>query len=148
MLNVVVNILGINQLLENNSRQPTNDGTSTARCVSLTPHKATNVASRPSSFVPQNRTPNSQQTLVSQRAVVCNTQPGVLPTSLPASRNQVNSVAARRKRQTPLNDNSNGINPLLENNVPKITNVGTSSSGCVSPTTPKATNVARHPSPC
>ncbi|GKC53908.1 hypothetical protein Tco_1076653, partial [Tanacetum coccineum] len=135
----------INQLLENNARQPTNDGTSTTRRVLLMPHKATNVASRPSSFVPQNRTPNSQHTLVSQRAVVRNTQPGVLPTSLPISRDQVNPVAARCKRQTPLNDNSDGINRLLENNVPKITNVATSSSGSVSP---KATNVARRPSSC
>ncbi|GJZ25702.1 exostosin family protein [Tanacetum coccineum] len=86
--------------------------------------------------------------LISQRAVVCNTQPGVLPTSLPTSRDQVNPVAARRKRQTPLNDNSNGINLLPDNNVPKITNVATSSSGRVSLTAPKATNVARRPSPC
>ncbi|GJY26504.1 ribonuclease H-like domain-containing protein [Tanacetum coccineum] len=140
--------LGINQLLENNARQPTNDGTSTTRRVSLMPHKATNVASRPLSFVPQNRTLNSQHMLVSQRAIVCNTQPGVLPTSLLASRDQVNPVAARCKQQTPLNDNSNGINPLPDNNVPKITNVATSSSGRVSLTAPKATNVARHPSPC
>ncbi|GJT10490.1 ATP-dependent DNA helicase RRM3-like protein [Tanacetum coccineum] len=70
-------------------------------------------------------------------------QHAVLPTSLLANRDQVKMDAARRKRQTPLNDNSNGINPLLENNVPKITNVATSSSGRVSLTAPKATNVAR-----
>ncbi|GJR56421.1 hypothetical protein Tco_1406942 [Tanacetum coccineum] len=91
------------------SQQPTNDGTSTTGRVSLTPHKATKVVARPSSFVPQNRTPNSQHLFVSQRAVVCNTQAGILPTSLLTSRDQVNLVAARRKRQTPLNDISNVV---------------------------------------
>nr|GEW95174.1 hypothetical protein [Tanacetum cinerariifolium] len=99
---------GINPLLENNARQTTNAATSSAGRASLTPQKATNVAVRLSSFGTQNRTPNSQQLLVSQRAVVRNTQAGVLPNSLPTIGDQVNPVAATHKRQTPLNDISNG----------------------------------------
>ncbi|GKD31449.1 hypothetical protein Tco_1242227 [Tanacetum coccineum] len=55
---------------------------------------------------------------ISQRAVVCNTQPVVLPTSLPTSRDQVNPVAARRKRQTPLNDISNVLRTNVVCNMP------------------------------
>ncbi|GJW15994.1 hypothetical protein Tco_0020127 [Tanacetum coccineum] len=95
-----------------------------------------------------NRRPLSDVTNLSQRAVVCNTQVGVLPNSWPTSGDRVNPVVATRKRQTPLNDISNGINTILENNAWQTTNVGTSSSGRVSLTAQKGTNVATRPSAC
>ncbi|GJV60721.1 ATP-dependent DNA helicase RRM3-like protein [Tanacetum coccineum] len=140
------NIAELNRLLENNARQTTNAATSSVGRVSLTPQKATNVVAHSSFCGTQNKTPNTQHSFVSQKDVVRNTQAEVLPNSLPTNGDQVNPVPATRKRQTPLNDISNGINLLLENNAWQTTNVSTSSLGRVSLTAQKAINVATCPS--